>query len=219
LVAAVFFFSLRSTAQEPNSQEPTAKDLPGKGMPPRASAADYQFQGKAGTVNIGAEFDGHSVPTPDHTYSSEDYIVVEAGLFGAPGAHLVLTRDDFSLRINGKKVLPSEPYELVFKSLKDPEWIPPESKEDKESKNGISTGGGGLGGSQDKLPPLPPKMPFELRRAMNQQVQKSTMQEGDRPLPQAGLLFFSYRGKPESIKSLELLYTGAAGKTTLDLQP
>lgn len=217
LVAAVLFSSLRSTAQEPNSQEPTAKEL-SKGMPPRASAADYQFQGKAGTVNIGAEFDGHSVPTPDHTYSAEDYIVVEAGLFGAPGAHLVLTRDDFSLRINGKKVLPSEPYELVFKSLKDPEWIPPESKEDKESKNGITTGGGGLGGG-DKVPPLPPKMPFELRRAMNQQVQKSSMQEGDRPLPQAGLLFFSYRGKPENIKSMELLYSGAAGKVTLELQP
>jgi hypothetical protein len=62
-------------------------------------------------------------------------------------------------------------------------------------------------------------MPFPLRRAMEQHVQKAAMQEGERPLPQAGLLFFLYRGKPENIKSLELVYTGAAGKATLELQP
>jgi hypothetical protein len=45
------------------------------------------------------------------------------------------------------------------------------------------------------------------------------MQEGDRPLPQAGLLFFLYRGKTESIRSLELIYNGAAGTATLTLQP
>ena len=52
-------------------------------------------------------------------------------------------------------------------------------------------------------------MPFPLRRAMEQQVQRSAMQEGDRPLPQAGLLFFHYRGKAEGIRSLELIYSGA----------
>jgi len=41
---------------------------------------------------------------------------------------------------------------------------------------------------------------------------------GDRPLPQAGLLFFQYRGKEKGINSLELIYSGAAGKATLVLQ-
>jgi hypothetical protein len=186
-------------------------------MPPRAAASEYQTQGKAGTVTIGAEFAGHSVPTPEHTYSAEDYIVVEAGFFGPPDAHIQLSRDDFSLRINGRKVAsPSEPYELVFHSLKDPEWQPPESKEEKQSSTSLNTGGGGGG---DKLPPIPPKMPFPLRRAMEQHVQKAAMQEGDRPLPQAGLLFFRYGGKAEGIKSLELIYSGSAGKASLDLQP
>jgi hypothetical protein len=44
------------------------------------------------------------------------------------------------------------------------------------------------------------------------------MAEGDRPLPQAGLLFFPYRGKEDHIHSVELDYTGAAGKATLVLQ-
>jgi hypothetical protein len=54
---------------------------------------------------------------------------------------------------------------------------------------------------------------------MEQHVQRSAMQEGERPLPQAGLLFFLYRGKAEGIRSMELIYSGAAGKATLMLQP
>lgn len=204
LLCAAFFLS---------AQEQTAA----KGMPPRTAPTEYQAHAQAGDVTIAAEFMGHAVPTPEHTFSSEDYVVVEAGLFGAPGAHTTLSRDDFSLRINGKKnASPSEPFELVFKSLKDPEWQPPEPPEPKGSKGGLTTGGGG---NQDTAPPPPPKMPFPLRRAMEQQVQRTGMEEGDRPLPQAGLLFFSYRGKAENIKSLELIYSGAAGKATLTLQP
>jgi len=211
-LAAVLSLAAHLPAQEQN------EELAFKNMPPRAAATQYQAQGKAGMVTIGAEFAGHSVTAPDHTYSSEDYIVVEAGFFGPPGAHLTLSRDDFSLRVNGKKtILPSEPYELVFHSLKDPEWQPPEQPDSKGgSKGGLTTGGGG---QNDSAPPPPPKMPFPLRRAMEQHVQRAAMQEGDRPLPQAGLLFFQYHGKTEGIKSLELYYNGAAGKVTLTLQP
>src|SRR5580704_13684629 len=206
-----------STAMLP-AQEST-KDNPAKGMPPRAAPSEYQAQTQAGMVTIAAEFMRHAVPTPEQTVEAEDYVVIDVGLFGAPGARTVLARGDFSLRINGRKnVLPSEPYELVFKSLKDPQWQPPETEESKsKGGTGITTGGGGGGG--DKTPPPPPKMPFELRRAMEQHVQKAAMQEGDRPLPQAGLLFFLYRGKTDGIKSLELIYNGAAGTTTLELEP
>jgi hypothetical protein len=215
-VSAVLGFAVvRAFGQEENP-----KEIQAKGMPARVSAIEYQAQAQAGSVSIGAEFMGHSVPTPEHTFSTEEYIVVEAGFFGPSGAHATLSRDDFSLRIGGKKTaLASEPYELVLKSLKDPEWQPPETEEskDKGSKGGLTTGGGGGGG--DKLPPIPPKMPFPLRRAMELQVQKSAMEIGDRPLPRAGLLFFRYAGKAEGIKSLELIYSGAAGKATLTLQP
>jgi hypothetical protein len=212
LIVGAMLCSARLPGQEQN-----VKDTQAKGMPPRTAPTEYQAQAQAGAVTIGAEFLGHAVPTPEQPLTSEDYVVVEAGFFGPPDARTTLARDDFSLRVNGKKTpLSSQPYELVFQSLKDPEWAPPEPAEPK-SKGGISTGGGGGGG--DKTPPLPPKMPFPLRRAMEQHVQKAAMQEGDRALPQAGLLFFQYRGKAEGIKSLELIYSGAAGKATLTLQP
>ncbi|HTW67517.1 MAG TPA: hypothetical protein VME17_23020 [Bryobacteraceae bacterium] len=191
-----------------------------KGMPPRATPGDYQGHVQVGKFTIAAEFMGHAVPTPDQTVDSEDYVVVEAGLFGPPGARLTLARTDFSLRINGKKTaVPNAPLELVYHSLKDPEWQPPHTDDDdsKSKGSGLTTGGGG--GGADKLPPLPPKMPFELRRAMNLHVEHAAMEEGERALPQAGLLFFSYRGKEQGIHSVELIYSGAAGNATLDLMP
>ena len=73
-------------------------------------SADYQVQAQAGKVTVGAEFKGHSLPTLQGTLSTEEYVVIETGLFGSPGARIKLSSDDFSLRINGKKTpLPSQP--------------------------------------------------------------------------------------------------------------
>ena len=38
---------------------------------------------------------------------------------------------------------------------------------------------------------------------------------GERTLPVAGLVFFPYRGKDQSIQTVEFIYNGAAGKATL----
>ncbi len=185
-----------------------------RGLPPRASPAEYPVQAKAGNVTIGAEFMEHAVPTPDGAYSSEEYVVVEVGMYGPPQSRVTLNASDFSLRINGKKTpSPSQPYTLVFKSLKNPEWEPPKAQKPKTSL------GGGGGGDDTDGPPVPPKMPLEMRRTMEQRVQRASMLEGDRALPQAGLLFFEYRGKAKSIRSLELIYSGSAGTATLALQP
>ena len=206
---SVLFVGLLSGFAQAQEQQPS------KGLPPRASPSDYQTQAHAGAVTIGAEFMAHSVPTLEATYDSEDYVVVEVGFFGAPQSTLRLSTSDFSLRINGnKKVLPNQPYELAFRTLKDPAWEPPKTEE--KAKSSISTGGGGNPGDP---PPIAPKMPLELRRVMEQHVQRSAMLEGDRPLPQAGLLFFEYRGKTKNITSLDLIYNGAAGTVTIPLHP
>jgi len=190
-----------------------------KGMPPRTAPSEYQTHAPAGNLTIAAEFMGHSVPTPDAIYQTDDYVCVEVGVFGPPDAHANMAIGDFSLRINGRKqALASQPYELTFHSLRDPEWEPPKSEQQK-SKTSIGGGGGGGGGGLGDPPPAPPKMPLDLRRAMELHVKKVTMAEGDRPLPQAALIFFEYRGKVEKITSLELTYSSAAGTATLNLQP
>jgi hypothetical protein len=186
-----------------------------KGMPPRATPADYQAHAQAGTVTIAAEFAGHSVPDTQSSLSTEDFVVVEVALFGPPEARTTLSSQDFSLRVNGKKMpLTAQGYAAVFKSLKDPEWAPPGAAPESKSKGGLTTGGNGDKDSSG-LPPVV-HIPIEVERAMQQRVQKAALPEGERALPQAGLIFFEHRGKTTSA---ELIYAGPAGKASLKLQP
>jgi hypothetical protein len=193
-------------AQEHPAPDQQVRPKESLGVAPRAAPSDYQAQGKAGAVTIGAEFVRHSVPTPEGTLSTEDFVVVEVGLYGPPGARIQISLDDFSLRLNGKKTpLRGEPFGLVLASLKDPEWQPPEAA---APKSKTSLGGGG-GDQQDPGSP-PPVVHVPL---------EASLPLGDRALPQAGLLFFSYRGRVEKIESVELIYRGSAGKATLALRP
>ncbi|HWF09937.1 MAG TPA: hypothetical protein VG297_15825 [Bryobacteraceae bacterium] len=185
---------------------------PAKPLPPRATAGDYRASAQAGKVTIAADFAGHGIPTADAVYSTEDYILVEIGIFGPSDARVNLSYKDFSLRVNGKKaLLPAQPYESAFHSLKDPEWIPPEPA---ASKSKTSVGGGG----QNDPPAAPAKMPIGMQLAMERKVKMASLAEGERPLPEAGLVFFSFNGKIESLRSIELIYNGAAGKVTLPLE-
>jgi hypothetical protein len=196
-------FGQPTSAQEP--QKP-------KGLPPRANAAEYQAHAQAGSFTIGAEFAGHSIPDPQSALTTEDFVVVEVGLFGPPEARLKLSNDDFSVRLNGKKtLLPAQGYVSVFRSLKDPEWEPPVKAEPKTKTN---VNGGGQ--SEAGAPPPVVHIPIEVERAMQQRVQKAALPEGDRALPAAGLLFFEKSGKTNSI---ELIYSGPAGKVTIPLRP
>lgn len=213
LVGAFCLHGQTQSAPEPSKTaiQPTKAE----GIPARSGPTDYQTQAKAGDVTVAADFMGHSVPTPEATLSTDDYLVVEVAFFGPPNGKLKLSIDDFELRVNGKKKpLTSQPSELVFKSLKDPDWAPPEQKE-KKSKTSFGGGGDTDGNST----PLPPKVPLELRRTMSQRVEKASLPQGDRPLPQAGLIFFDYHGKVASIHSMELVYKGPAGEATLTLTP
>jgi hypothetical protein len=190
-----------------------------QGLPARAAPTDYQAHVQAGRVILAADFTGHAIPNAQDPLTSEDYVAVEVALFGPDGERLTINATEFSLRLNGKKPpLPSQPWGLVARNIKDPEWLPPEAAEPK-SKGGISGGGGGGGGRQPgEPPPPPPKVPIELLRNWQQRLARAALAEGDRPLPQAGLLFFQYRGKTENIRSAELIYEGAAGKATLPLR-
>jgi hypothetical protein len=214
-ITVVLLATLCPCAQAQDTENKNAQLNEAKGMPPRSTPGDYQAQAKAGTVTIAAEFLGHSVPRPEGPLSTDEYVVVETGLFGSPGERIKLSIDDFTLRINGKKTpLASQPFVLVAKSVKDPEWAPPDSGKPK-SKSSFGTGGQNDANS----PPPVVHVPIELQRAMAQHVQKVSLPEGDRALPEAGLIFFQYRGKVQSIHSIELIYAGPAGKATLALQP
>lgn len=188
-----------------------------KGMPPRSNANEYLAHVQLGKVSIGAEFDEHSIPTPEVLLTTEDYVAVEIAFFGAAGQRLTISDSNFSLRINGKKaVLPPEQYAAIFRNVRDPSYAPPELEQAKKEKtNGINAGGGGQNDAYVPIVHIPP----EMERAMDLHVTNAALPDGDRALPVAGLLFFHYTGQAKGIKTVELLYNGPAGKATIALNP
>ena len=186
-----------------------------EGIPPRESPSDYQYQAKAGTVTVGAEFTGHSVGLPEGPLTTEDFIVIETGVYGPAGARTKLAATDFSLRINGKKPVAGQPYGLVVNSLRNRELEPTTA----EQKSKTSVGSGGQGQGDTSSTPAPYRVPDALKHEWGQRLQRATLPEGDRALPQGGLLYFPYRGKTEKITSLELIYAGPAGQFTIAMQP
>lgn len=194
-----------------SGQEPPAK-TEAHGIPPRAAPTEYQFHTKVGNFTIAAEFTGHSIPTPETTLSSEEFVTVEVAVFGPPDARLTLSHEEFSLRINERKApYAAEQFGSVYASLKDPELEPSKASQNKP-KTSLN------GGDQGDSTPTPPKIPIEVRHAMQHKVERAALPEGERVLPQDGLLFFRYRGKVEGVHSLDLIYSGPAGKATLALQ-
>jgi hypothetical protein len=207
-------------AQEAAPPAAVKEQVKKEGMPARATPGDYLSQAKAASVTIAAEFKGHFVPTADGLLSTDDFVVVEVGLFGPPDARLKLSFEDFSLRLNGKKAAePSQSDLVVFKSVKDPEWEPPDKDKEaaKAGKTSMSSGGRGAPAADGPPPVVHPPLP--LQRSWEHRVEKVSLMEGDRPLPQAGLIFFKYGGKTKSLHSIELIYNGAGGKAILALQP
>jgi hypothetical protein len=196
-------------AQNPPQERPHPVEI--TGMPPRSAATDYAAHVKVGDFTLAAEFAGHNVPRPEDPLTTDDYVVVEAAVYGPDGAKLNLSPGQFSLQINDRKPSPAVTFVVVASSLKDPEWVPPDQP---KPKSKTSFGGGG-----EDTPALPPKIPIELRRKMAQYIEVHSLPEGEHALPQAGLLFFPYRSKTQNIHSMELIYNGPAGKTKLALQP
>jgi hypothetical protein len=213
--AAVFASILCQGASGQDAPAKEAQVRDAKGLAPRPGPGDYQAHAQAGAFTIAAEFTEHAISTPEATLSSEDFVAVEVGYFGAPDARLKLSHEDFALRINGKKTLPAVQYGVVFRSLKDPTWEPPAPPE--KSKTSIGSGGGGQGGADSNAPPPIVHIPIEVERAMQQRVQKAALPEGERTLPAAGLIFFQYHGKTKDIHNVELTYMGPAGKAVLKL--
>ncbi len=197
------------------AQTAPPREVRAEGVPPRATPGDYQAHKDVGKITIAADFAGHFVTTPEKMLTTDDWVVVEVALYGPEGTKLQLSPDQFSLRINGRKPIPSEPSVRVNSNLRDPDWQPPEQQGAKQSKTSI----GGTGVNQENGPPPPVHIPLELQRSMAEKALKASLEEGERQLPQAGLLYFRYGGKSKSIHTIELIYNGPAGQATLELQP
>lgn len=190
-------------------------------IPARAKPEDYKVSAVIGGHAIAADFLGHTVPAPEATFVTEDYIVIELAVFPAAKSDFRFDSGKFTLRVNGKKpeMLPQAPG-FVAASLKYPSW---EQRPRMEASGGIGNAGVILGRDttprfpgdrRAPLPPpgMPPKQPggveIEKRETLRPEEWVTKLAWEDRAVkgPSAGLLYFPFRGKLDKIKKLELLY-------------
>jgi hypothetical protein len=189
--------------------------------------AQYPDRVALGTRTLAAEFMIHSISTPKGVYVAEKYLVVDAALFGE--GRLLTSAAHFKLRINGARqpIFPQTP-EWVAVSIKDPAWA--NGTPQLTMGAGVGNAGVTLGGPPrvERFPgdptarrPQPAGTPAKVESvptaSMEEQIQLASMPEGERRLPSGGLLYFAYKGKVKSLKSVELLYEGPAGEAGLRL--
>jgi hypothetical protein len=202
----------------------------GQGTEPKPKAEDYEVHAGTRTAAIGAEYMVHSFSRGDKAFLAKDYLVVEVALFPPKGETIEVQNSDFSLRINGRKaMLLPEAVSMVAGSLQHPEWEQP--KPTGEIDAGAGNAGVILGGPPRNPNPfpgsnppgsqLPPRVPVPQDNpggVEKEQVKaeviavETALVEGPHHAAFSGFLYFAYRGKPSSVKTLELLYRDAVLK-------
>lgn len=207
------------------------------GLEPRKDAGEYPASARTETLAIGAEYLVHSLSASGQTWFVPDYLIVEVAAFPLAKGEFALNAGNFSLRINGKKtpILPQTPG-IVAASLKYPDW---EERSRVEAGAGVGGADVILGRPQpvERFPgdtrpgrqrlPAPPRAPDQENPSgldkprpvsAGEAVQEAALPEGNFRGPIAGYLYFAYKGKLKSIRSLELLYSGPAGPASLQLR-
>jgi hypothetical protein len=183
-------------------------------------ATDYPIHAIAGTVAIGADYLIHSIPAGDQTLLAKDFLVIEVAVFPAVAQPVTIDGSTFTLRLNGAKLpLASIPPGFVAASLKYPDW---EQHPTSQVSGGVGNTGVTIGpptvarfpGDPNATHPLPRGPSHEERNGVERTEPESTddviartaLLEGEIDHPVSGFLYFPYKGKIKSLKSIELIY-------------
>lgn len=201
---------------------------------PKPKASDYPASGRAGEVEFGAENWGHGFVTLQGAYALDQYIAVEVAVYPARNKSVVISSGNFQLRLNRKSRLLAQAPGLVAASLKYPDL---DHQPRIEGEAGMGDAGVILGrprqtsrfpgdprAQTNPLPPPPspgdrPGMPQKQEKlTIDQILDRAALPSVEIGRPASGYLFFPYRGKMKSLKSIELLYEGPAGSASLTLR-
>ncbi len=198
------------------------------GTDPKPKPEDYEVHGQSRSAALGAEFMIHSFEGHGVTYVAPDYLVVEVVLYPPKGAQMDVQPLAFTLRLNGKRTLAPASISLVTSSLQHPEW-----RQAPHLEAGAGMGDGGVvlgaprpnpipgqprGASTPQPLPGPDEDPIKggvtptPRISAEELLTETALPEGKSPAAVSGYLYFPYRGKAGSLKTVELLFEDAVLK-------
>ncbi len=202
----------------------------------KSKPADYPVQASSDKLTLAAEYMVSSVAGPNGIFIVPDHLVVEVAVYPAPGQRPLISAGSFTLRWNSKKnaIMAQSPGSVAV-ALKYSDW----------TQRPVLTGEVGVGDTDvvinqprptERFPgdprdrqtrlPRPPRAPEPEDRSgldkapprrPEQIVVESALTEGEAQGPVAGYLYFPFKGKAKSIKSLDLLYEGPGGPLKLQL--
>jgi hypothetical protein len=201
------------------------------GTEPKSNPTGYEAHAQARSAAVGAEFlihsfSGHDTSGHEVTYIAPDFLVVEVALYPPKGTGIDVQPLAFTLRLNGKKMLSPASISLVASSLEHPEWRPGPRL---EAGAGMGDGGVILGAPRPSSPipgQPPPERPLPgpdedpkaagvsrtPRVPAGELLVQTALPEGKTSGPVSGYLYFPFRGKPGSLKAVELLFEDAVLK-------
>jgi hypothetical protein len=210
--------------------------LGAQGTPPKEKPADYPVSATAGPLTIAADYLVRSFGREGAMFWTPDYLVVEVALYSAAREPVSVAHSWFTLKINGKKeVLMSQPPGLVAASIRYSDW-----EQGRRLEVGAGAGDAGVvlgrptpqerfpgdGSARQRLPPAPRApapddrtgLEREPARTAPEMAVEAALPEGAQTLPVAGYVYFPFKGKPKSIRTLELLAATPEGAATLKLK-
>lgn len=204
-------------------------------LTPKPQAADYPAHLKLGNLEIGADYLVHSFSSGGDSFLIRNYLVFEVAFYPEKGGGSYrVSPSQFTLRVNGKKqVLEHQEASLVAISMK---------YQDSGGYPGFEAGAGVGGaiatigrplpgprfpGDPTPVPRQPPQappdtdsqnVPKQERITAEDALRQTALVQSEEYTAISGYVFFPYSGNVKKLKSLELLYTDAAGPHVLRLQ-
>jgi hypothetical protein len=196
---------------------------------PHKTAEEYQVHAALERATVAAEYLVRAVPAGGQSFLSGDFLVVEVALFVKPGSPIEFQAENFRLRINGKQVLVPTSPGLVAAALKYANW---NGEHGMTASAGVGDTNVEVGGQprQSRFPGDPngrqgPSLPKQRGDSGKQPaltdeeaVRQSALDNAPVQSARSGCIYFEFKGKPKSIKKLELIYSGAAGSAELALK-
>jgi hypothetical protein len=192
-----------------------------QGTKTKPAPADYDVYVSDGPLDIGAEYMVHSFSNGEQMFIAEQFLVVEVAFYPLmKGDEVNVDYKKFGLRLNHKTLLAPVPPAQVADALRQSPWF---NQQPQTGLNG-NVGGGPLdipGGGGNPYPPTrrapaPPRAPdadppggIERTQVSAEEVLRQTaLPPGPHKGPVSGFVYFFYKGKPSSLKAVELDYDG-----------
>lgn len=194
-----------------------APSLANEGTVTKAKPSEYPAHIRTAEFTLAADYTVRTVVAPARTVFLKDYLVVEVAIFPELGKPVLASGSRFRLRLNGSKgVFYPQSAGMVAASLRYADWE--HNRELTVQAGPVILGrtpaSGRFPGDPEAASraPVPSPVPSETVKQRPEAVSDEeivtefALREAPVTLPVSGYLYFAWKGKPQKLSKVELLF-------------